>query len=85
MNKIQLGCTAKDSITGFVGIVVSSTEWLNGCIRVQIQPTELREGKPIEAQVFDIQQVEYVDVGLKNETKPTGGDRPSIGRAKDPR
>ena len=84
-NDISLGCIAKDTITGFKGVVVNITEWLNGCVRVGIQPKELREGKPVDAQVFDIEQLECVSVPKQKTVVPSGGDRPTVGRAKDPR
>ena len=34
----NLGDEVKDTITGFKGIVVARTEWLNGCARVTVQP-----------------------------------------------
>jgi hypothetical protein len=46
-----------DSITGFSGIAICRTEYLHGCIRIGVQPTELHEGKPIEAVYFDEQQL----------------------------
>jgi hypothetical protein len=88
MNSI-LGRMATDRITGFKGVVTSSTEWLNGCVRVTLQPRHLHEGKPVESQVFDIEQI----VILENEASDledllfsgTGGDRPRVERAKDPK
>lgn len=85
VKEITLGCRAKDDISGFSGIVIAITTWLNGCVRVTIQPQELREGKRIETDTFDIEQVVYLGVGTKINSVPSGGDRPSIGRAKDPR
>jgi hypothetical protein len=64
--------------------VVSKTEWLNGCVRVQLQYQKLHEGKPVEGQVFDIEQLELVHA-RKVQQEPSGGDRPSIARARDPR
>lgn len=86
-NEIVLGCLAKDTVTGFTGIVNTKTEWLNGCVRYGLQPRELHEGKLIESQCFDREQVEYVGPGLNISPKarPTGGDRPNPGRARDPR
>ena len=57
---IKLGDKARDSISGFVGVVVAITEWLNGCQRILIQPQMLHEGKPVESQTFDAEQVEVV-------------------------
>lgn len=88
--EIVLGCLAKDTVTGFTGIVSSRTEWLNGCIRIGLQPRELKDGKPIESQAFDIEQLEYVGPGMNPEPgiagrvrrvfARTGGDRPDADR-----
>ena len=40
---IQLGDRAKDRISGFEGIVIGIGQWLHGCRRISIQPTELRD------------------------------------------
>ena len=84
---IKLGDTVKDRITGFSGVVVAITHWLNGCKRVSVQPRTLHEGKPIESQVFDIEQLLPVENADNfSAPKPTGGGRPNTGaREKDPR
>lgn len=70
MEKINLGDTVKDSITGFTGVVAVRAEWLSGCARISVQSTKLdKEGKPIELVTFDENQLtlvkrakpEYVD------------------------
>lgn len=76
MNNIYLGCEAKDTITGYVGIVVCISDWLNGCRRVTIQAKELKGGIPLENQTFDVEQVNLVSSGLQTQASPTGG--PSI-------
>lgn len=84
--EINLGDEAKDTITGFTGIVIAITEWLNGCQRLSIQPKELREGKPIDNHVFDVEQLEFVQSLRKPEpVRRTGGDRPAVARAADPK
>jgi len=92
MEQITLGCLAKDTISGFEGIVISKTEWLNGCVRIQIQPRTLHDGKPIDAQVFDQQQVERLGNGILEASaepvapiRKVGGDRPTVSRASDPK
>jgi hypothetical protein len=74
---IELGNKVKDNITGFVGIAVGRTTWLFGCNRIAVEPQELKDGKPIEAQWFDEQRIELV-VDTKPEVSPdntaiTGG------------
>lgn len=82
---VELGDRAKDQITGFTGIVVAITEWLNGCIRVTIQPAELHEGKPVESWTFDIEQIAKCDgVGFRPETTPSGGPKSAPSRNPTP-
>ena len=58
---VKLGDVLRDTITGFTGVAVAKTEWLNGCWRVSLQPKELREGKPIDHIGFDVEQLELVE------------------------
>lgn len=57
---INLGDKAKDTITGLTGTVISRHEYLNGCVRLTIQPYEVKDGKPVETTTFDIEQMELV-------------------------
>lgn len=50
---IALGSKVKDRITGVEGIVVGRTEWLNGCVRIIIQPQELKDGRPVDPCTID--------------------------------
>ena len=72
---IEIGQQAKDRITGFKGIVIARTEYLNGCARLAIQPTKLdKDGKPIDAQYFDEPQLESIRPKKKMQRKnDTGG------------
>lgn len=63
---IKLGDFARDEITGFEGVVIARAEYLNGCISYHIQPEELKDGSPIEAQWFDEQR-------LSTESEATAG------------
>lgn len=82
---IQCGDEVSDSITGFSGIVVAVTAWLNGCVRVTIQPRLLHEGKPIEGQTFDIEQLILVKSAAVPSTKPTGGPHSEPSRPAAPK
>jgi len=74
---IELGDKVRDVVTGFEGIVDCRLEWLNGCIRFQVQPQVLADGKPIEAHVFDqAQLVLLVPAKVQVPVKRTGGNRP---------
>lgn len=89
-SSIELGDTARDTITQFTGVVVAITHCLNGCKRVTLQPRELKDGSPIDSHTFDFQQLEVVEkadhapqkVDLK--ANP-GGPRMEPSRRSDPR
>ena len=75
---IKLGDKAKDSISGFAGIVTGRYEYLNGCVRLQIEPDKLnKDGVPIDARIFDIEQVTLVKAAKPRTVTPSGGPRPS--------
>ena len=78
-DEIELGDEVKDSITGYHGIVVAFTTWLNNCRRLTVQSKELRDGKPIESSVFDIEQFVMVKKAKPVRKAFTGGSRPDTG------
>lgn len=67
---VVLGSTVKDRMTGFKGIATGRYTYLNGCIRIEVTPEELKNGQPIEAGVFDEQRITGKESGLP------GGPRP---------
>lgn len=74
MQEITLGKVYRDSITKFEGYAVSRHEYLNGCVRIALQSGALREGKVLEPETFDIQQLEFVGDGLAaGKKRETGG------------
>lgn len=78
---IKLGDLARDTITGFTGVVVAETKWLHGCMRMTLQPKALHDGKPIDAATFDLPQLELVPAVREKTTSGTGGPRPEPTRA----
>lgn len=85
--KINLGDRVKDKITGFYGIVVAITHWLNGCVRVSIQPEKLeKDGKIPDSQAFDEAQLVVVKraaVAPHGQVTHPAGPRPDPKRQKD--
>lgn len=75
MKKIELGDEAKDIITGFQGVVICISKWLHGCVRVTLQPKELRDGKPVDSHTFDLPQLTLVQEKVAETTDDTGGPR----------
>ena len=73
---IKLGDKAKDKISGFTGIVTAEFKYLNGCIRLQLEPDKLdKDGKVQDGRVFDIEQVAIVKAGVHATGNPSGGPR----------
>jgi hypothetical protein len=72
--KIGLGDEVKDSVTGFTGIAVAVTEWLNGCYRVTVQPRTLDAGKvPASEPQLEVLQASVIPCGSRD----TGGPAPT--------
>ena len=59
--KSFLGSKVRDSVTGFEGIAVAETTWLNGCVRVTLQPTIDKDGKVPDSVTFDAPQLVIVE------------------------
>ena len=57
MNNINLGDKVKDSVSGFTGIAIGRTSWLQGCDRITIQPPVGKDGKLPDSASFDEPQL----------------------------
>jgi hypothetical protein len=79
---MKLGDIAKDTITGFEGVIVAWTTWINGCERLTLQPKKMRDGKPIDSMTFDIEQMALVKSIAPPPITPTGGPHPEPMRQK---
>ncbi len=75
-NKIRLGDLAKDSLTGFTGVVVAITDWIHGCRRLTLQPRALKDGRPIESYTVDAPQCQLVKSGKFVSSVVAYGPRP---------
>lgn len=78
----DLGDRIRDRISGFEGIAIGHTRWLNGCTRWLVAPEKLHENKPIEAQWFDTEQLQLVAKLEDFVTDDSHGGPPTAG---DPR
>ena len=58
---IVLGSKVKDMYTGFTGIAVARAEYLYGCARISVEPTELEAGKLLDSAWFDEQRIELIE------------------------
>ena len=67
---IELACEVKDIITGFKGFVVARYEFLNGCIRYEVQPKIKKDGTLPKSETIDELQLEIIGKA-KILSKPT--------------
>jgi len=80
---IELGDIAKDSITGFEGVVIAETKWLHGCRRFTLQPQKLSKDREVRSSAtFDEPQLELVKKKVAATTGKTGGPRPEPDRGR---
>lgn len=84
---IELGISVKDKITGLTGVAVARTEYLTGCARISIQPTEVKDGKTAEWVTLDEGQLDVVkdkekivlnEVRAASSRQERGGPQPSV-------
>lgn len=74
MNEIKLGDKVRDKITGFTGIVVAKTEYINGCIQYNVAPKVGKDNKILEDISIDEQCLEVIKTKKKKVKKArTGG------------
>jgi len=78
--KVPLGCRVKDKITGFEGIVISRSQWLNNCNTYGVKPSKLKDDKPIDTQWFDEPQLKIVEEDVFKPKQKTGGPCESVNR-----
>lgn len=74
---VTLGEKYRDEITGFVGTAIARVEYLNGCIRIELEGKVDKDGKPQESVFVDEQRL--VHVGTRRRVAsaaPVGGSRP---------
>ncbi len=74
MDEFKLGKEYKDVISGFVGIAVAKTEWINGCTRVTLSPKLDKDGKFQDSVCIDIEQLEPTGVEISIKPKEVGGE-----------
>lgn len=74
---VELGDTVRDEISGLKGIVTSITEFLAGCVRIGVNPGELKDGVPVGESYFDEVHLSVVKrARAKAPLVRTGGPRP---------
>jgi len=83
---VKLGDIARDTVTGYQGVVVCISTWLHGCRRITMQAQECQaDGKPKESCTFDEPQIEVVNERAYPTSSNTGGPRPEPVQRSAPR
>jgi hypothetical protein len=70
---IQLGKLVRDKVSGMSGIATSRTTFLNGCIRIAVQPKIDKDEKLPDEKWFDEDQIEIIGEGISMPEKKVGG------------
>lgn len=76
MFKFRQGDVVRDKVTGFVGVIVSRTDYISGCNRYFVQPRVGEDNKMIEGCYIDepaLEQLPEARVTLdRPESQPPG-------------
>jgi len=84
--EVCLGDKVKDTVTGFTGIVVSITEYLQGCKRISVAAKVKQNALPGDWANFDMPQVKVIEsAAVKEGSKKTGGPRAMTANKTTPR
>lgn len=82
--KFEMGLPARDTITGFQGVITSRTQFINGCNRYGIEPKMDKDGKLPEVHAFDEARIELIE-GKVFKDERVAGDPPGGPRTLAPR
>lgn len=80
MERMELGWTVRDSVTGFYGVVTGRVEYLTGCAQLLVQPGVKDDGEWRESRWFDETRVVRVGgsvVKIPTASKTDGPDKPA--------
>lgn len=76
MKEAKLGDKVEDTVSGYKGICVSITDFINGCKRISIQPKIKKDGSLPDDKWFDIEQVKVLKSKVVKTLAPSGGPMP---------
>lgn len=71
--EFELGDKLKDLISEVEGVCIGRIEYLNGCTQYAIKPKKLKDGKVLDAEWVDSQQVVKVGKNINITKTKTGG------------
>lgn len=71
--EFELGDKLKDLVSEVEGVCIGRIEYLNGCTQYAIKPKKLKNGKVLEAEWVDSQQVVKSGKNININKTRTGG------------
>ena len=82
---IQLGDKVTDTLSKSKGVITGIVLWNNGCRRMCLQPTALKDGTPVDDAWFAAQQLKLLKAAKPQTKKPPGGPMDNPVRMRNPR
>lgn len=79
--KFNLGDEVTDNITGFTGIVICRTQWLNSCNVYGVKSRVLKDGLVADTQYFDQPQLVVFKKKVIKPYQNTGGPAQAVPQA----
>lgn len=73
MREIKLGDKVRCKITGFTGIAVAKTEFINGCVQWNVLPKGDKNNKMPEDISIDKQSLEVIPIKKKKIKRASNG------------
>ena len=75
----SLGDKVTDPITGFTGVIVGITQWMQGCAVASVQPPMGADGKVPESHGFDVTRIVMAEKAAATiePQRVTGGPQPT--------
>jgi len=73
---VNFGDEARDTVTGFTGIVTAKALYATGCNQVLVSPPVKDDGSFVDGQWLDIERIAITEAGKKPiPSSPSGGPR----------
>jgi hypothetical protein len=69
--RIKLGMRVSDIVTGYTGVAIAATEYLQGCRRITVQARVKEDGTVPDDCSFDEPQLEVVGRGILPPEEPS--------------
>jgi hypothetical protein len=80
--KFKNGDIVRDNVSGYTGMVVATTLWLNGCYRYVVASQTVNEaGVPTDHPFDELQLTKVADSTIEGKHE-TGGPRPGVTQGK---